>query len=236
MKWLRVIVVGTACILPTTALAQDAQIYVVHGINGTDLGLPEAAPVDVAVDGDCAVPGFEFKDIVGPVALGGGTHTVTVSLSDGSCGGDPVIDVEIELSEHRMYTAVAHLDTTGTPTASLFFNNQGATAEGFGKLVVRHLANAPEVDLTVRPAGDPSNPGIVFPALANGQQRTASLSAGNWRARILPAGSTEVLAGPVPTPIVSGEMLVVYALGSIELGTFELLSQQLELLSRPDEP
>lgn len=221
--------------LPATAAANEADLYVVHGINGMDLGLDEAVAVDVSVDGACAVTGFEFKNIVGPVTLAEGPHTVIVSLSDGACGGGVVIDVDIDLPANRMLTAVAHLDTSGAPTASLFLNNQGFTAPGFGKVLVRHTSNAPAVDVSFRPAGDVANPGVVFPNQQNGWQAGASLSAGNWRARIFPSGNTNKLVGPVPVPIKADHMLIIYALGSLSEGTFELLVQEVALGARPGE-
>ena len=221
--------------LPASAMSNEADLYLVHGINGMDVGLDEALAVDVTVDGACAVTGFEFKDIIGPVTLSEGTHAVAVSLSDGACGGAVVIDIEIELPAHRMLTAVAHLDTSGTPVASLFLNGQGATAPGFGKVRVRHTSNAPSVDITFRPAGNREGPGVAFPNLSNGRQAVASLSAGNWRARIYPAGSTSKLVGPVPVPVTADQLLIVYAVGSLSEGTFELIVQELPLNPRPSE-
>jgi len=39
-----------------------ATAYVVHGINGKDLGLAEALPVDVQVGDACALTGFQFRE------------------------------------------------------------------------------------------------------------------------------------------------------------------------------
>ncbi|MCK7482757.1 MAG: hypothetical protein M0C28_40785 [Candidatus Moduliflexus flocculans] len=46
-----------------------ARVTVVHGINGKDLGLAEALPVDVQVGSTCLLPGFTFRTIAGPVKL-----------------------------------------------------------------------------------------------------------------------------------------------------------------------
>ena len=37
-----------------------ATVYVLHGIPGEDLGLDPELPVDVSVNGACALPGFTF--------------------------------------------------------------------------------------------------------------------------------------------------------------------------------
>ena len=235
MKRCLMILLGALLLHPTVTAANEADLYVAHGINGMDLGLNEAASVDVSVDGACALTGFTFRNIVGPLTLPAGAHTVVISLSDGGCGGAVVINVTIDLPEHRTLTAVAHLDADGEPTASLFLNSQGSTADGFGKVRVRHTSAAPGVDITFRPAGDAANPGVVFPGLKNGWQAGASLSAGNWRARIFPAGSTQKLVGPVPARVNADEILIIYAVGSLSQGTFELVVQRLPLGPRSTE-
>ena len=56
-------------------------VYVVHGINGTDLGLSEALPVDVSLNGACALPGFTFGEIVGPLELPVGSYDIAIGLA-----------------------------------------------------------------------------------------------------------------------------------------------------------
>ena len=52
-----------------------ATVYVVHGINGKDLALPEALPVDVQVGDTCALTDFQFRNIAGPISLPAGPTT-----------------------------------------------------------------------------------------------------------------------------------------------------------------
>ena len=71
----------------------SAYAYVVHGIPGQDLGLDPALPVDVSVDGACAIPGFVFGQIVGPVPLPAGDREIAIALanSDEPCSNDPIL-------------------------------------------------------------------------------------------------------------------------------------------------
>ena len=58
-------------------------VTVKHSINGRNLGLPKALPVNVFINGALAIPGFEFGDKVA-TKLASGTYTITVELMDGT--------------------------------------------------------------------------------------------------------------------------------------------------------
>ena len=58
-------------------------VTVRHSINGTRLGLPQALPVNVYINGNLAIPGFEFGDKI-QTSLRAGTYTITVTLADGT--------------------------------------------------------------------------------------------------------------------------------------------------------
>jgi hypothetical protein len=58
-------------------------VTVKHSINGRSLGLAKALPVNVYINGNMAISGFEFGDKV-QTSLRGGTYTITVTLADGT--------------------------------------------------------------------------------------------------------------------------------------------------------
>jgi hypothetical protein len=78
------------------AAQHPAGLLAVHGIDGRDLGFDQSLPVDVAIDGACALTDFQYGQTVGPVALPKGTYTIAISLSDGSCGGAVVIEADVK--------------------------------------------------------------------------------------------------------------------------------------------
>lgn len=68
----------------------EAAVTVLHRINGEDLGLDMALPVDVCVNGEYAFT-FEYGDKV-KTAVPAGEYTFEVFLqSDDKCAGDPVL-------------------------------------------------------------------------------------------------------------------------------------------------
>lgn len=58
-------------------------VTVRHSINGTSLGLPSALPVNVYINGNLAISGFEYGDKI-ETSLRAGTYTITVALADGT--------------------------------------------------------------------------------------------------------------------------------------------------------
>lgn len=192
---------------------EDATIMLLHGIPDTD--------VDVLAGGEPAIEGFSFGDMEDLSALAGetlpglqvvlaGTDTVAIDAGDTA------------LPASGNFTIVAHLDAEGTPTLSVFENDTSALAAGEGRLVVRHAAAAPEVD--IRANGD-----VAFAAVPNGAEGQVDLAAGTITADVVPAGADEpVVIGPAELPIVEGSSLIVYAVGSLDAETLTVLTQSIE--------
>ncbi|KGM15065.1 hypothetical protein N867_12360, partial [Actinotalea fermentans ATCC 43279 = JCM 9966 = DSM 3133] len=128
-----------AAAAPATA-ATTAKLSVLHGVPGLT--------VDVWVNGERTLDDFEPGELAGPLDLPAGTYTVAITASDAADASSPAIGpVDLPLAAGGNYTAVAHLDADGDPTASLFTNDISQTAAGQGRLTVRHVAAAPAVDV-----------------------------------------------------------------------------------------
>lgn len=219
-------IVGAAALALLAAPAQAqtsdaATLSVLHGV-------PET-PVDVYVDGELTLDDFAPGDLAGPLELPGGTYAVAITASDAEDDSDPVIGpVDLELQSGGSYTAVAFLDEGGAPTATLFSNDVTATAAGEGRLTVRHVAAAPEVDVL---GGDEA----VISGLANGSESSLDLPAGTISAAVAAAGTTDPVLGPADVPVAEGALTVVYAWGSLDDGSLALATQTIEgLHSAPD--
>jgi hypothetical protein len=204
----------------------DASAYVVHGIPGGDLGLDPELPVDISVNGDCALQDFRFGDIAGPLSLPAGSYDIAISLADfeDACSNGPVIEVNgLVLEDDTSYSIVAHLDTNGAPVASAFVNNLSATGRGKSRVIVHHTANAPLVDVTVSREADGTGPSLTIGDFANGDQADAEVRPGEWWVAIAPAGSMMPVFGPVFVELNPFTGYLVYAVGSVDTGSFTLL-------------
>jgi len=231
MKKTTLFAVGALALL-LTALPAAAQhqttLYVVHGIPGADLDLPNPLPVDISLNGACALTDFRFGEITDALQVPSGRYTVRVHLADAEdCGGAVAIEQPVRLRRDESVSIVAHLDTNNALVASLFTNDVDPLRPGFARLGVRHTANAPAVDVTWGRKGVST----ALDNLANGEQEVVNLDAKRWLARIFPATSLAKLVGPLGVRLGEGTATYLYAVGGLESGSFTLLVQTIEGLA-----
>jgi hypothetical protein len=114
---------------------------------------------------------------------------------------------------------LAHLDASGKPTLTPFENDTATVPAGQGRLIVRHTAAAPAVDIVL---ADGSRP---FTNLTNPNEAAAVLPAGQIAgAKVAPTGGAPI--ADVPTvELKAGSDLIVYAVGSLSDNTFTFLTQ-----------
>ena len=142
---------------------------------------------------------------------------------------DPAIGpVELTLEDGGNYTAVAHLEEGGDPTATLFTNDTSRTDAGQGRLTVRHTAAAPAVDILA--GGD-----AVISDLSNPDEKVLDLDAGTIEASVAAAGTTDPVIGPADVTVSEGKNTIVYAWGSLDDDNLDLAVQTISgLHSSPD--
>jgi hypothetical protein len=241
---------GERSITETDAV-DSATLYVVHGIPGDDLGLVPGLPVDVLVNGElCALEGFTFGQTAGPLALDPGKYNIQISLSsEKPCGSTaPILEAKVTLDAGENATIVAYLDQEGKPTVGKFVNFDKATIttndqispRANSLLAVRHAANAPAVDVTATMAKN-NRFRVQINDLSNSEEARARVPDGNWRVSLQAAQSPNPGAdlpgsnmidfrfGPETLTLKANQAYFVYAVGSIETGSFQLIIQTLTL-------
>lgn len=204
----------------TPAAAADGTVYVVHGIPGVT--------VDVYVNGEETLPDFTPGTVAGPLTLPAGDYQVKIfTAGDDPATATAVIDTSVTLPSGANASLVAGLTADGDPNLFTFVNNTSAAAAGQGRLVVRHTAAAPAVDVLAN--GSPT-----FTDLVNGKEATTDLAAGTVSASVVAAGTTSpALIGPADVPVTAGMATVVYAIGAPASGsdpsTLGVVTQQIAL-------
>lgn len=199
---------------------EAARIHLIHGIPDT--------PVDVEANGADVIEGFQFGDTEDLSSFAGQTLTGVTVKAAGT--DDVAIDAgDLALPATGNVTAIAHLSADGTPTLTVFENDTAPVAAGQGRLAVRHTAAAPAVDVK-------ANGEVAFAGLENPNEAKADLPAGTISAEVVPAGAAEpVVIGPADLPVTEGSLLVVYAVGSLDGGTLQTLTETVDGIgSAPD--
>ena len=193
--------------------ATTATVSVVHGIPGT--------PVNVFVNGKLTLTDFKPGTVAGPLQLPPGSYTVTVFPASNMTGtGTPVIKATATLTGGENASLVAHLSASGKPVLTAFVNDTAAVAAGQARLVVRHTAAAPAVDVR-------ANKQVAFKDLTNPNQAMADLPAGSISADVVLAGTSTVVIGPATLDLAEGTSTIVYAVGSANDKTLSLVVQKI---------
>ena len=187
-----------------TAAAADATLNVVHAIPGVD--------VEVCVNGDVAIPGFDPGEVVTGVALPAGAYDVAIVPAGETCEEPAILQAaDVELAGGRNYTAIAHLTEDGTPTLGLFRNNVRPLAKGSARVTIRHTAAAPAVDVW-------ANGKAILEDVPNGATATLKVPAGVYAAWVSLPDEYAPVIGPAVLKLARGTAYQVYAWGSAESG------------------
>jgi len=205
---------------PASAAPANGTVYVVHGIPG--------ATVDVYVNGTKTLPTFAPGTVAGPLSLAPASYAIKIFAAGADpTSATPVISASVTLPAGANVSLVANVDANGKPTLSTFVNDTTAAAAGKGRLVVRHTAAAPAVDVLAN--GSPA-----FTKLVNGNEAKADLAAGTISASVVATGTTTpALIGPANVTVTAGMATVVYAIGAPATGsvasTLGVITQQIPL-------
>lgn len=190
-----------------TAQSQDS-ITILHGIPGVT--------VDLVVDGEVVIAGFDAGDTQDLTPLAG---TTLQNIEARSAGGDEVVIGPIEsydVPDGGNASVVVHLDPSGTPTITSFFNDGGPTEQGRGLFTVRHAAAAPPVDVSVDDT--------MLTGIGNGQEAGTVLPAGEIAGAWVTAGGERL--APLPTLLLEANtQLIVYVGGDASSGNLEFYQQ-----------
>lgn len=183
-----------------SAAPGDGTVTVIHGIPGVT--------VDVYVNGTLTLPAFAPGTVTPELTLPAGNYTIDIRPAGTPASDPPLITGSTMLPAGANASIIANLSASGIPSLNVFVNDISPTPAGEGRLVVRHTAEAPAVDVLA--GGAP-----VITGLTNPNEATLTLPAGTVSATVAAAGTTAPVIGPADVPVVAGQVTVVYAIGSL---------------------
>jgi Domain of unknown function (DUF4397) len=191
--------------------ASNATVSILHGV-------PDST-VDVYVNGEPLLEDFEPGTLTDPQKLPAGSYDLKVVKAGDGADGDAIMSANnVKVPGGANITVVAHLSENGKPTLTPYVNDVSSLPAGKARVIVRHTAAAPEVD--VRAGGEP-----VFTDLANPKEKSAEIDPGTVEADVVLAGSDDVVIGPASLKVAEGTTTIVYAWGSAEDDNLELAVQ-----------
>ena len=185
----------------TSAHGGSAWVSVVHGI-------PDAK-VKVCVDGQAAIRGFTYGEKVVNARVPVGKHRVRVVAAGRSCHAPAILRSHYRLRAGKSYTVVAAVKPSGTPRLKAYGNRINLVDEGTSRLVVRHTAKAPAVNVWAS-----GTKLIGARSFTWGESRTFAVPRGHYRVKVTLPGSRQPVIGPRRLGLRAGNAYQVYAVGT----------------------
>jgi hypothetical protein len=225
MKWMMAATVAAVMTLTSAAYAQSAKLTVIHGISG----LPK--PVEVYANGNLLFS-FDYGDVQGPLTVDAGSYDLEVKLD-----GNVVLSGTANVEAGKDYTVVAHFRYTGAApdiALSVVENTTTATCDKQARLTVRHLADAPAVDLAVSRGATTtrnfvSTPNLSSAAGAQNQGGPLDFKSGTYRAQLFVAGTKTAAFDSGKLKLDGGKSYIATAVGSLADDTFQVILQVLDV-------
>jgi len=177
--------------------ADDAYLYIVHGIPGRDIASTAnpGFPVDVLINGETCIPRNAAYGIVyGPYNFSPGKYEVLISATNtlAPCTNPPIISSEVTLAGGASVSAVAAL-TGGQPTLLQFTDSLTAVTAGDARFVFTNTADAPALQATLTQVGV-AKPKVFIVTASPGKQEAINIPYGTYLVTVVASGSTAVLA------------------------------------------
>ncbi len=204
---------------PNAQAQQSPSLLVVHGIEGADLGsnfLP-SLPINLKIDGACVtVQPVQFGTASGPYPLTAGSHTVTISLANTTkpCSNAAVITQHVGLAAGQQFVLVAAESTSGAPAAEVYdLTEEVPVKAGTARVVVFHTANAPAVDISL--TDNATGKSVVLSDLMPGGRIAGTVFPFTaYVERVMPTGTTTVVAGPTSFNAADRAVEALFVVGS----------------------
>jgi hypothetical protein len=211
----RFVVLSSLFAVAPSARAEAARVFVVHGIPGVTVDI-YASPAGGAIPTVPTVPGFTPKTVADLPSVTGTFDIRIYAQGANPQVAAPVIQaLGVSLPAAGEFSIVAHLTEAGTPTATVFRNDNSAVQGGWARVSVRHTAAAPAVQLL---AG-----GVPKLALVNNLFGDLEVPATTIPLQITLAFSTTPITPVAPLAFASGTRYFVYPIGSASDGTLDFI-------------
>ena len=196
------------------ASAVKAEVTVVHGIPNT--------PVTVYANNKVLIKHFVF-DKTATVALTPGKYALAVRPYRAAASSKPILAATVHVIAGENATVVANLTAAGKPTLNVFANPTTAVPMNDARVIVRHVADAPAVDVYAGPTTSPA----LISDLSNPMSSTpANVPAGSYTISVYPTGTTTTpVIGPASFKFAAGKTYIVYAIGSLSGKTLTVAVQ-----------
>jgi Domain of unknown function (DUF4397) len=188
-----------------------ASVRVVHGIGGV--------VADVYFDSALVLQTFQPETSTDLFEVDAGPHTVDIRLAGSLAAAAPLLSGRVDITPGKTWSLVAHLAADGKPTLTAFADDVSQVPPGQTRVVIRHTAAAPPIDVLLSAAPIASN-------LANPGEISTQVAAGTYQVSVTQAGTAQALAPAQDVPFQEGTANDMYFIGDANAGTLGWIAVQ----------
>jgi hypothetical protein len=180
----------------------------------------------VYFDGKLLLETFRPERSTSVLSVPAGTHQVDVRLAGQPSTSPPALAAKITVTAGQNESAVVHLGVDGKPELTVYPDPPGAVPNGQARVIVRHDAAAPPIDVHV----DATRVAI---ALANPAQAATHVTAGTYRVSVTKTGTSQELAPAQAVPFAPASSTDMYLIGSESKKTLAWIAVETVAAGRP---
>ena len=207
-------------LVPSSSGAAQAtgSVRVVHGLRGV--------VADVYLDGGLVLQTFEPERTTDALSLPAGPHQVDVRLAGSAADSTPAVSGTLNVPAGGSVSAVVHLSGQSTPTMTVFTDEMTQVPAGQTRVVVRHVAAAPPIDVRL-------NQQVVASNLANASQAETDVAPATYELAVGTAGTPGTITPPQNVPLPEGTANTMYLIGDQAASTLAWIAVQQAGLQTP---
>jgi len=221
-RLLLVAVVAAASLLgliaPAGAQAPTGQVTIIHGVRGL--------VADVYVDGQLVLQTFQPERTTQPLPVPAGPHVVEVRVSGAPAGSPPTLTWNVDVQPGAHISAVVHLTADGKPTVTRFDDDVSRVSPGASRVVVRHAAAAPPIDVRLGQQ-------VLASGLPNANQAQGQVPPAAYTVQVTQAGTATPLAASQDVTLAEGTAMFLYLIGSQAESSIGWIAQRVDDLQTP---
>jgi hypothetical protein len=196
--------------------SESATVTVLHALPGF--------VADVYVNGQLTLDGFQPETATDPLSLPAGSYEIEVRDVGAAADSEPVLAWSGAIEGGQNLSIIARLTEEGQPELAIFENDVSSVSPGKSRLVVRHAAGAPTFRVFV-------DDRAKFDSLASGGEAAAQFRAGNHSIEFMLETSSDSVLGPADLRLSEGTAQIVYAVGSLEGESLDVMIQTISGLA-----
>ncbi len=207
-------------------------LYLVHGLPGSAIGMNPALPVDISLNGNCVVKGEVFGEVKTAANLPLGIYRVAISPANAlnPCGTPSILDGNVNLAYGGSAALVIAL-VNRQPTAYPYSIDLSSVPGYLNKIIFYHTADAPPATFKAYDESNTSQGQVMANTGQKGETAVRAYHVYDFQVTVPGANGQQVLNTDHKNVVLgSRDLTLVFLVGSSADGANTLIIKKIPLV------